>query len=283
MMSTRFTLLFLAGVATVAGSALAVENGRAKGTVAVDQTTVTLAYATSTTTPGLFDEKKKDTIVVLSDRPLGEIAPDDAVELHLRARSGKLVALALRLDGTKLINVGVHAAGLDGVIVLPGQWFTYHANGTAAGSLSLAKRDNDGHTYACTVEFSAAPARITQPESGAPIVKAPTAAPTPTLPPASTSSIDPKTMAALLVAAMMNKDEAQALQLVRSGANPNLRDQYGTPMLNWAVMTCMPKLVKALVDHGADLKYERAPGFTIMQEAGACPAAAAILKAAGAR
>ncbi len=54
-------------------------------------------------------------------------------------------------------------------------------------------------------------------------------------------------------------------------------------MLNWAVMMCMPKVVKALVDKGADLKYERAPGMTIMQEAGACPEAAKILKAAGAR
>ena len=280
MTITRSSLFSLALVTLAAGPALASQSGRATGTLTVDRTTTTLSFATSTTTPGLFDEKKKDTIVVLSDRPLGEIAPDDAVELHLQARSGKLVALALRLDGTKLVNVGVHAAGLDGVVVLPGQWFTYHASGPAAGLLSLAKRESDGHSYACTAEFSAALAKTVHPDETAPVARP---APTPTLPPASTSSIDPKTMAALLVAAMMNKDEAQALQLVKSGANPNLRDQYGTPMLNWAVMVCMPTLVKALVDHGADLKYERAPGLTIMQEAGACPAAAAVLKTAGAR
>jgi ankyrin repeat protein len=90
-------------------------------------------------------------------------------------------------------------------------------------------------------------------------------------------------MAALLVAAMMSKDEEQALTLVKSGADPNLRDQYGVPMLNWATMMCMPRLVKTLVDRGADLKYERAPGFTILQEAGACPEAAKILRAAGAK
>jgi hypothetical protein len=48
-------------------------------------------------------------------------------------------------------------------------------------------------------------------------------------------------------------------------------------------MMCMPSVVQALIDRHADLKYQRAPGLTIMQEAGACPAAAKILSAAGAK
>jgi hypothetical protein len=280
MAITQTSLLILTVAAAGMGSALALESGRAKGTLAVDKTTTTLAYATHSTVPGLFDEKKKDTIVVLSDRPLGDIAPDDAVELHLQARNGKLVALALRLDGTKLVNVGVHAAGLDGVIVLPGQWFTYRASGPGAGALTLAKRDSDGHSYACTVEFNAAAAKPVPQEVAKPT---PTVAPTPTLPPASTSSIDPKAHVAMIVTAMMQKDEDQALKLIKIGVDPNAKDQYGTPLLNWSVMMCMPKLVKELVNRGANLKYERAPGMTIMQEAGACPEAAKILKAAGAR
>ena len=90
-------------------------------------------------------------------------------------------------------------------------------------------------------------------------------------------------MTALLVSAMMQKDEDQALKLVKLGVDPNAKDQYGVPVLNWAVMMCMPRVVQALVDAKADLTYQRAPGFTILQEAGACPEAAKILKAAGAK
>ena len=103
------------------------------------------------------------------------------------------------------------------------------------------------------------------------------------LPPASTSTLDPKTATALVVAAMMQKDEHQALMLVKSGIDPNGRDKDGIPILNWSVMRCMPTVVQALVDRKADLKYQRAPGLTIMTEAGACPAAAKILSAAGAK
>jgi len=82
---------------------------------------------------------------------------------------------------------------------------------------------------------------------------------------------------------MMQKDEHMALELVKSGVDPNSRDESGIPILNWSVMMCMPSVVQALVDRKADLTYQRAPGMTIMTEAGACPAAAKILKAAGAK
>jgi hypothetical protein len=262
--------------------ALAVPSGKANGTVTVDGKSVALSNAVSGTRPNLFDDTRQDTVVVLSDHALGDTAPDDDAGLASRARSGELTSLALRLDGAKLVNVALNCPGIDGTMVLPGQWFVYSAGSTGAGTLKLASRSSDGHTYACSVEFAAAlPTRASVAE--APAGPPPTVAPTPTLPPASTSSIDPKTLASLLVAAMMNKDEEGALKLVASGADPNLKDQYGIPMLNWSVMVCMPRLVQALVTRGADLKYERAPGMTIMQEAGACPEAAKILRAAGAK
>jgi hypothetical protein len=278
----------LVGVAVVivavlhAVPGLAVPAGKAVGTVTVDGKAVALGFAARGNKPNLFDESKQDTVIVLSDRALGETAPDDDVGLAVEARSGTLTSLALRLDGAKLVNVAVNSLRLDGTALLPGAWFSYVPGSAGSGTLKLASRSTDGHSYACTVEFAAAPAAARRPTEPAATAIA-TPPPTPTLPPSSTSTIEPKAMAAMLVAAMMNKDEDQALKLVASGADPNLRDQYGVPMLNWSVMMCMPRLVKALVARGADLKYERSPGLTILQEAGACPEAATILRAAGAR
>jgi hypothetical protein len=273
-------------VATLAACPLiAVQAGKAAGTATVDGTTATLAFAVSTTKENIFDDTKKDTVVVVTDRALGETAADDEVGLSLRARRGELFVLAIRLDGTKLVNVSVSHKGLSGIVKLPGAWFEYKAGkagaGTVAGSLTLAKRESDGHSYACSVEFAAVPAKVAVSAAAA---EAPTVVePTPTLPPATTTTLNPNTLTPLLVQAMMQKDEDQALKLVKLGADPNGRDQYGTPVLNWAVMMCQPRVVKALVDQGSSLTYQRAPGMTILQEAGACPEAAKILRAAGAR
>lgn len=260
--------------------------GKAVGTFTYDGTTVTLTSAVSTKVEGLFDSAKQDTLVVLSDVALGTTPADDDVEVSLRARKGELVALMLRIDGAKLVNVAVFHKGLSGKTVLPGQWFQYSASKPGAGSLKLAARQVDDHKYACAAEFEAAPAPNAvppPPEPPAPAAKPAPPAVEPKPAPASTSNIDPKAATALLVQAMMKKDEHQALEIIKLGADPNGRDQYGTPVLNWAVMVCLPQVVKALVDRKADLNYQRAPGMTIMTEAGACPEAAKILKAAGAK
>ncbi len=266
-----------------AAAARGVEPGGASGTLTVNGSRTRLAHAVMAKTENLFDEKKKDTLVVVSDRPLADVAADDEVSMQLRAREGGLVALVLRLDGPKLVNVAVHAQGLDGMVVLPGAWFTYKGSAPGAGSLRLAERGFEERTYACSVEFAAVPAGTPKAAAQEAVAAEPVPEPTPTLPPATTNDIPPGEMTALLVAAMMSKDEDHALQLVKLGADPNARDQYGTPVLNWAVMMCMPRLVKALVDRGADLTYQRAPGMTILTEAGACPEAAKILRAAGAK
>lgn len=81
----------------------------------------------------------------------------------------------------------------------------------------------------------------------------------------------------------MAKDEAGALEVIKMGVDPNGKDQYGMPMLSWAVMMCQPKVVQALVDKKANVNYSRSPGMTLLTEASACPEAVKILKAAGAK
>jgi ankyrin repeat protein len=139
--------------------------------------------------------------------------------------------------------------------------------------------------YATSVEFAAAAAPKPAPAPEPVAAPAPKPAPKPVekAAPATTSNIDKKSATALLVQAMMDKDEHRALEIIKLGADPNGRDQYGVPVLNWAIMVCQPQVVKALVDKKADLTYQRAPGMTVMVEAGACPEAAKILKAAGAK
>jgi hypothetical protein len=265
---------------------LAAEPGKAVGSFTYDGNTVTLAHAVETKVEGLFDSSKQDLIVVLSDKPLGATAPGDDVELSLRARKGDLGALMLRIDGAKLVNVSVFHKGLAGKVLLPGAWFDYKASKPGTGTLKLAPRDFDGHKYATSVEF----ASIAAPKPAAPAPAAATAPPPAAskpaekpLPPATTSNIDTKSANALLVQAMMEKDERRALEIIKLGADPNGKDQYGMPMLSWAVMMCQPQVVQALVDRKANVNYSRAPGMTVLQEAGACPAAAKILKSAGAK
>lgn len=271
------------GVIAAVTAIQAADPGKAVGSFTLDGAAITLTYATSGTVENLFDDKKTDVLVVLSDRALGTTAVDD-VELSMRARKGDLTAIMLRLDGAKLTNVSLFYKGLSGKVILPGAWFQYAATKPGIGSLKLALKEYDGHKYATSVEFSATAATKTAAAAPAPVMApAPPARAEKPLPPASTSNIDKKSAIALLVQAMMEKDEHRALEVIKLGADPNGRDQYGVPMLNWAIMMCQPQVVKALVDGRADLTYQRAPGLTVMTEAGACPEAAKILKAAGAK
>ena len=264
----------------------AAEPGKAVGSFTYDGNTVTLAHAVEGKVESLFDSSKQDVIVVLSDKPLGATAPGDDVELSLRARKGDLGALMLRIDGAKLVNVSVFHKGLSGKVLLPGAWFDYKAAKPGTGALKLAPRDFDGHKYAATVEFESIPAPKAAAPAPAAAATPPPAAPKPAekpLPPATTSNIDTKSANALLVQAMMEKDERRALEIIKLGADPNGKDQYGVPMLSWAVMMCQPQVVQALVDRKANVNFSRAPGMSTLQEAGACPAAQKFLRAAGAK
>lgn len=237
------------------------EKGKASGTFTLDGKAVTLTSASADTEENLFDSSKQDKMISLSD-------------------AQNTPVLTLRIDGEKLVNVQVRAKGGSDITILPGQWFEFKKTGELSGTLKLASRKNEGNTYECSVEYSAA--AVAKPVAAVEEAE-PTPEPTPTLPPATTTNLSNKSLTELYVAEMIRKDENQALKIVKLGLDPNSKDQYGIPVLNWAVMNCMPKVVKALVDKGADLKFERVPGFTIMQEAGACPDAAKILSAAGAK
>ena len=137
------------------GFAGAAEPGKAVGSFTIDATTVPLAHAVETKVEGLFDSSKQDTLVVLTDKPLGATAPSDDVDVSLRARKGEIAALMLRIDGAKLVNVSVFHKGLAGKIQLPGAWFDYKAAKPGIGTLKLAPRDFDGKKYGASVEFAA--------------------------------------------------------------------------------------------------------------------------------
>ena len=268
-----------------AGIAAAAEPGKAVGSFSFDSTTVPLAYAVETRVEGLFDSSKQDTLVVLTDKPLGSTAPSDDIELSMRARKGDIAALMLRIDGAKLVNVSVFHKSLAGKILLPGAWFDYKAAKPGTGTLKLAPREFDGKKYGASVEFAATAAAkpvAVAPAAPAAAPKPAPASPAPTVKAAPAEAPKPPPPA-VLVKLLMEKDEAGALEVVKLGVDPNGKDQYGVPMLSWAVMMCQPKVVKALVDKKADVNYQRAPGMTVLAEAGACPEAAKILKAAGAK
>jgi hypothetical protein len=136
----------------------AAENGTAAGAFSYDGTPVTLTHAVSAKVEGLFDSTRQDLLIVITDKPLGPTAAADDVGLSLRARTGEIAALMLRIDGDKLVNVSVFHKGLAGKVVLPGAWFAYKPATQASGTLLLNPREFDGHKYAVRTEFSAAPA-----------------------------------------------------------------------------------------------------------------------------
>jgi hypothetical protein len=173
------TVLALALTLGVAAPLAAVDAGRANGTVTIDGTTVSLPFAVETRKDDLFDEKKRDLVVVLTDRQLSATRPDDEIGLSLKARRGELVALALRFDGDTLVNVTVSYKSLSGLVILPGAWFQYTARSKpGVGTLRLPVREFEGHSYAFDVDFAAgtytAPRQTGTPTGSSPSSTAPT-------------------------------------------------------------------------------------------------------------
>lgn len=65
----------------------------------------------------------------------------------------------------------------------------------------------------------------------------------------------------LLLASDTAKDPNKVLSLIESGADVNCRDSYGlTPLMRAALFNTNAKVVKALIDRGADV-YEREPQY----------------------
>lgn len=175
----RRTLFALAFALGVTAPLSAVDAGRADGTATIDGTTMPLRFAVDTRKDNLFDEKKRDLVVVLTDKQLIATRPDDEIGLSLKARRGELVVLALRVDGGTLVNVTVSHKSLSGIVILPGAWFQYTARGKpGAGTLKLPLREFEGHSYAADVEFAAGaytgPRQNVTPTTTSPSAPAPT-------------------------------------------------------------------------------------------------------------
>src|SRR5690349_7234023 len=126
-MQKPISVLSVCAVVALAAGLTGAEPGKAAGSFSFDSNTVTLAYAVETKVEGLFDSSKQDTLVVLTDKPLGSTSPDDDIDLSMRARKGEIGALMLRIDGSKLVNVSVFHKGVAGKVLLPGAWFDYKA------------------------------------------------------------------------------------------------------------------------------------------------------------
>jgi hypothetical protein len=176
----RRTFFALALALGVAAPLPAVDAGRANGTVTIDGTTVPLPFAVETRKDNLFDEKKRDLVVVLTDKQLSATRPDDEIGLSVKARRGELAVLALRFDGGTLVNVTVSHKNLNGLVILPGAWFQYTAGSKPGiGSLKLPTREFEGHSYALDVDFAAGtytgPRQNVGPTGSSPSTAAPTA------------------------------------------------------------------------------------------------------------
>jgi len=251
------------------------------GTVTIDGTAVPLTHAVRTTRPNAFDENAVDTVVVLSDRLLlpAEAADEDA--LMARALKGDLVAVSVRFDErrgrSKLFNVTVGYKTLSEMALLPDVWFGYTFKG-GIGTLKMAARDFNGHSYAAAVEFAVVvPAETTAAAEPPPAMA--------TLPPPSKTAADRTAATMLLIQALQEGDEARALAVLKLGVDPNASDEkMKIPVINWAVLMCMPPVIKELAELKADTTKERIPGMTLLAEAtAACPDAVPYLKAAGAK
>jgi hypothetical protein len=263
-------------------AAAAVEPGKAVGTITIDGTPVTLTHAVRTTRPNAFDENAVDTVVVLSDRPLTREEASDEERLMARALTGELVAVSVRFDErrgrSKLFNVTVGHKALAETALLPDVWFDSTFKG-GVGTLKMAPRDFSCHSYALSVEYAVVvPAETTA-------ATAPPAAATAPLPPPSKTAAERTAATMLLIQALQEGDEARALAVLKLGIDPNASDEkMKIPVINWAVLMCMPPVIKELAELKADTTRERIPGMTLLAEAtAACPDSVPYLKAAGAK
>jgi hypothetical protein len=173
------------------------------------------------------------------------------------------------------VTVG-HKA-LAEMALLPDVWFDYTFKG-GVGTLKMAPRDFNGHSYSASVEFAVAVPAETTVATGAPPAMAP-------LPPPSQTAADRRAATMLLIRALQEGDEARALAVLKLGVDANASDEkMNIPVINWAVLMCMPPVIKELAELKADTTRERIPGMTLLAEAtAACPDSVPYLKAAGAK
>ena len=96
MLHARALYLSFALASLVAPSASAVDPGKAAGTVTIGGVTTALTVAVESTAENLFDDKKKDTIITLTDKPLGDTEGNDDSPRDLPLVAGAEVAVTQR-------------------------------------------------------------------------------------------------------------------------------------------------------------------------------------------
>lgn len=71
-----------------------------------------------------------------------------------------------------------------------------------------------------------------------------------------------------LIEAIRRNDLAVTSRLLEGGADPNKQDpEFGTPPLHWAARYGDPKMLKLLLDHGAEIKARDRDGYTALHSA----------------
>ena len=103
----------------VAALPVAIDAGKAAGTATIDGTTIAdWRLRCETRKDNLFDDKKRDTVYVLTDKALVTTRPDDEMGLSLKARSGELVVLALSGGRQHAGQCHRQPQGLNGLVIL---------------------------------------------------------------------------------------------------------------------------------------------------------------------
>jgi ankyrin repeat protein len=80
--------------------------------------------------------------------------------------------------------------------------------------------------------------------------------------------VDPnRAVGSRLIGAVRRDDVIGVRELLQAGADPNMRDSYGTPPLISAAGSGRTEIVRALLEHGADANARRPEGRTALIEA----------------
>ena len=258
----------------------------ASGQFKVGEVAVSLTHALAFETEGLMDETKQDVVVVLSDRAWPEdLAFDDDMALQQLAASGELEAARIRLAEPGG-NVTVFSSHHQGQVILPWRmydvtWERIGESGVSGKLIFKEPADFDGTTWHLDAIFQATireQAVADEDEGLVPGYETPKPVDVPVV--ESKNLVD---FNKALIDALMNMKPEAALASIKAGADVNKPDKDGLAPLNWAILMCQVDVVKALIDAGADVNYERAPTLTVLQEAMACPDAVPLLEAAGAK
>lgn len=158
----RTTLAVLASILALAAPSARADGGTASGTITVNGTTTTLAYAYARAEKGFFDKTKEDVQVVLSDVPLEDKVVWDTFGRMKLAEAGKLHAFEITIDAEgKPISTmfrhngfkGTSPSGLSSADVFTKRVF----DGKSVDAAYRSAKDHEffGNTYAFDVAFKA--------------------------------------------------------------------------------------------------------------------------------